>query len=107
MKVFVYGTLKQGFGNHEILGDSKYLFSTKLNLKYAMIDTGSFPALVPSNKTHGIFGEVYDVSLETLEELDWLEGVPHLYKRIHTNGLNLYVDNCNLEGTFIASGNFT
>ncbi len=71
--VFVYGTLMRGFVNHEpflsqavSLGDGTtegILYSTS---------SGRFPGMVHGNGV--VYGEVYEVSTETLRDLDQLEG---------------------------------
>jgi len=91
--VFVYGSLKKGFYNHDLIGDPTNSFITegKTLDKYIMISMGSFPAIFKnpypmSERTakyeNRISGEVYQVSDETLQRLDMLEGVPSFYKRI-------------------------
>lgn len=86
-KVFVYGTLKEGFGNHNFfLGDAKKLGKAKSVGKWAMIGTDmSFPYLLNRDTKDGmnINGEVYEVTPAELEALDRLEGVPSHYKKAY------------------------
>jgi len=79
-KVFVYGSLKEGFYNHDVLGDSELLglFTTEPN--YTMFDLGSYPGVMKGGST-AILGEVYKITPETLERLDYLEGYPGYYDR--------------------------
>lgn len=86
MKVFVYGTLKRGEGNHGILVRSNAKFLAECETKhpdFLMFDTGYYPAVVPYPHSEGrgttIKGEVYEV--EHLDNLDALEGYPDLYVR--------------------------
>lgn len=81
MRVFVYGTLKQGGGLHHILaeGNAKFLCCEML-YDVAMYDLGSYPAAVPEEGAV-IHGEVYDVDEVLLRRLDQAEGVPYLYRR--------------------------
>lgn len=79
--VFVYGTLKQGFGNHGILNRAKFVgIGTTVSGAFKMLD-GGFPMVL----TDGLFkvtGELYEVPDETtLKNLDRLEGVPTLFVR--------------------------
>ena len=82
--VFVYGTLRRGERNSHRLNHP----TTKLvceqswieDRAYRLVDTGNYPVLeVVQQKgidpmDNRIIGEVYRISSETLEELDWLEG---------------------------------
>jgi gamma-glutamylcyclotransferase (GGCT)/AIG2-like uncharacterized protein YtfP len=76
-KVFVYGSLLSGMGNHVLLSDtkSKMLGECRTPRQFAMIDLGYFPGIVPAEKEPvEILGEVYEVDDETLHRLDRLEG---------------------------------
>ena len=78
--VAVYGSLKQGFGNHRFLVGSNYIGDTLTEARYTMYSLGGFPAVVPIGDT-SIMIEVYDVDDETLRRLDMLEGHPDFYHR--------------------------
>ena len=79
-ELFVYGTLKRDKANNDLLGDSKYLGKYITDPRWGLLDLGSFPAMVPSNKS--VKGEVYLVNDDILEVVDSLEGVDFgLYKR--------------------------
>lgn len=87
-QVFVYGTLKQGFGNHRLLANSKFI--GRCTVPGVMLHMGRIPAMVHVYKDNTlsekdtlcrVAGEVYEVSWDTLQRLDQLEGVPHLYNR--------------------------
>jgi len=80
-KVFVYGSLKDGFGNNIILSDSNKIKDTITKNKYEMISLGSFPAVLKEKQVAHISGEVYEVDEYTLEDLDILEGNGSFYKR--------------------------
>jgi gamma-glutamylcyclotransferase (GGCT)/AIG2-like uncharacterized protein YtfP len=67
-KVFVYGSLKKGFGNHSLLTDSHYL--------------GPYPGVVSGEGI--IHGELYEVDDTTFSRLDRLEGYPSFYGREET-----------------------
>ena len=79
-KVFVYGTLMQGYGNHRnYLSQSEFLGKGEIT-GYALYAVSSFPGIVPE---HGekVKGEVYVVDRDTLKGLDSLEGEGSLYLR--------------------------
>tara|TARA_R100001443_G_scaffold17872_1_gene28502 strand:+ start:15980 stop:16570 length:591 start_codon:yes stop_codon:yes gene_type:complete len=85
MHLFVYGSLKNGGGNHSYyLGDSKFIQHYKLE-GHALVDLGhGFPYIIQDKKSF-VYGEVYEVDKETIEKIDLLEGVPYLYRRVLTN----------------------
>lgn len=75
--VAVYGSLKQGSYNHDILRDSVFAGRGKSKAKFPMID-GGFPYLFDSEgEGHNVVVEVYEVSNSVLKRLDLLEGVSH------------------------------
>lgn len=80
--VAVYGTLRQGHGNHRILAEGnaelKGAFRTNNN-EWRMVSLGGFPACVPGDGNISV--EVYEVDSPTLERLDCLEGYPTLYQK--------------------------
>lgn len=96
-KVFVYGTLKKGYGNNRLLQGSSFLGKDKTKEEYILGDVGfpyAFPSYVfseitpPQDLFKPVLGEVYEVDEETFSRLDHLEGVPYHYKRevIETEG---------------------
>jgi gamma-glutamylcyclotransferase (GGCT)/AIG2-like uncharacterized protein YtfP len=74
-KVFVYGTLKSGYGNNRLLRNATFLGDGYLrdHKCYYYGPIGSFPFVVPSKGT-SVLGEVYQVDRNTLSSLDSLEG---------------------------------
>ncbi len=83
--VFVYGTLKRGHPNHDVLAraDARFLMAWATAPEYEMVDLGAFPAVQEGGGT-AIHGEIYEVG--DLAPIDRLEGYPVLYgrKRIET-----------------------
>lgn len=79
--VFVYGSLQQGFYNHQFIQKAKGIFVNKYKTveKYGLYDMGEYPAAWWSGDTQ-IKGELYIV--DELDTLDWLEGYPKYYNRI-------------------------
>ncbi len=86
MKLFVYGTLKKGFGNNIILRNCEMIDRDSL-MDFEMRSVGWFPAI---NKKEGgsVFGEVYRIDPLILRRTDGLEGYPTHYHReiVHTVG---------------------
>ena len=78
--VFVYGSLKFGYGNDHILDDSKFVGEFVTDDDYTMYDLGAFPAILKDGDT-AIHGELYNVNSDVLNSLDALEGVPTFYHR--------------------------
>jgi len=84
IRVFVYGTLKQGHGNHRLLANSKFLGRCVLTGKHRLVSLGGFPGLVQTDAEapdRAVSGEVYQINDETLMSLDFLEGHPRFYER--------------------------
>ena len=76
--VFVYGTLKKGFGNHRLLVKAEFMCPSYI-FDGKMLDLGAFPAVVDGARE--IHGELYSVDKATLASLDRLEGHPTFYER--------------------------
>jgi gamma-glutamylcyclotransferase (GGCT)/AIG2-like uncharacterized protein YtfP len=89
-RVFVYGTLKNGYGNHRILqqGEADFIGEdTVYGITLYMPAAGSYPTAVRSKGRH-VHGEVYEVDARTFRHLDGLEGYPYMYDRteVQTKG---------------------
>lgn len=69
-KVFVYGTLKKGFGLHRVVAKSRFLGKSTLS-GYAMFSRIYFPYITKGEGK--IHGEVYEVNQDTLQLLDAIE----------------------------------
>ncbi len=83
-RVFVYGTLKKGHGNHRLLETSQFLGRCKLYDHFRLVSLGGFPGLVkvPEDQPKcEVSGEVYAVTDDVLTSLDYLEGHPRFYER--------------------------
>tara|TARA_R100000935_G_C2839057_1_gene169940 strand:+ start:1260 stop:1610 length:351 start_codon:yes stop_codon:yes gene_type:complete len=110
-KVFVYGTLKEGFSNHFILRETVKIGSGLTKKKYAMYSHG-IPFLVENEKVSKITGELYMVDKTTFEVLDMLEGHPNWYirKLVSVNIKNeehkAWVYFNKKQGQLIKSGNY-
>lgn len=73
-RVFVYGTLKRGYGNNVLLRGSTYIGPSVTVPRYRMLEP-SFPVILPDENGKQLAGEVYHVDDTTLASLDRLEGV--------------------------------
>jgi gamma-glutamylcyclotransferase (GGCT)/AIG2-like uncharacterized protein YtfP len=86
MKVFVYGTLKRGYGNHHILADSRFVGEGETVARCRLFNSG-FPVLRRRLNLDGpwnapVRGEIYEVTNpETLARLDRLESEGFMYHR--------------------------
>lgn len=84
IRVFVYGSLKQGRGNHSALSGADLLGRCVLRGPYRMVDLHYYPGLVmtPTDKSESlVLGEVYRISKGQLDMLDMIEGHPDYYCR--------------------------
>lgn len=82
--VFVYGSLKLGYGNHPILGASPLRDVTRtVSRNFTMVSLGGFPG-VELGGSYNIEGEVYEVTDEVLARLDRLESNGSFYQRYQT-----------------------
>lgn len=106
--VFVYGTLKKGFGNHRLLQDSEFIKEESFTGKFELISDGMLPYLVKRDFTTTVHGELYKVNKETLKRLDRLEGHPDFYKRglIAPNIITYYYQG-NSHYPSISTGRYT
>lgn len=94
-RVFVYGSLMRGFGNHVLLQDQTFIGNATV-AEFALHSLGGFPAAVPDDGNAGdIRGEVYEVDDAALARLDRLEGHPTFYERqdveVWSENLNGYL----------------
>jgi gamma-glutamylaminecyclotransferase len=81
-KVFVYGTLMRGGRLHGYLENSTFISEDEIR-GFEKLNLGWYPGIVPrKDKTMIVKGEVYEVTDETLNVLDIVEGTPTLFKRI-------------------------
>jgi gamma-glutamylcyclotransferase (GGCT)/AIG2-like uncharacterized protein YtfP len=84
--VFVYGTLKHGYGNHRALlsgDDSTFIGKGTTVHPFRMKTTTGFPVVMHRGEqnNHPVAGELYEVTASVLRNLDRLEGHPRWYRR--------------------------
>jgi len=81
VRVFVYGSLKKGFGNHPYhLSKANMIGEAETLPQYSLFSLGSFPGVIKGGVT-SVQGELYEVDREELRSLDQLEGHPGFYQR--------------------------
>ncbi len=92
--VAVYGSLRQGFGNHRVLKDSEYLGTFKTNDLFTMYSLGAFPYIKPDEKNGiPITVELYKVISDNIAYgLDCLEGYPSFYDKKNITIQNFETD---------------
>ena len=97
-RVFVYGTLKRGFGNWKWCldnEDSNFIgeYVIPAAQGYRMVSLGAFPGVLQSEESHDIHGEIFEVTDNVLRDLDMLEGYPNFYDKtvIDDEGTIMYV----------------
>jgi gamma-glutamylcyclotransferase (GGCT)/AIG2-like uncharacterized protein YtfP len=78
--LFVYGTLMRGERGHDLLAGATLVGEAATEPTFALVDLGSFPALVPGGET-SVRGEIYRVPATQLAALDDYEGHPTFYRR--------------------------
>lgn len=90
MQVFVYGTLKAGYGNNSLLQGSKFVREDRVK-GYKLFNCG-FPVATPDANS-SVKGEVWEIDpSKTLQWLDRLEGNGRMYNRTEVpEGVSLYV----------------
>ncbi len=79
-RVFVYGSLRHGLGNHRLMEGSRFIAADRTRPAFSLRDLGSFPGMVAGGTT-SVIGEVWEVDAATLGRLDRLEGHPRYYMR--------------------------
>ena len=97
IKVFVYGTLRNGCRNRHIV--ERYIVdSEKITINGTLYNVGEYPALVIDESGNKVTGELLTVKEEALRPLDTLEGYigpndsRNYYERVlHPNGFYVYI----------------
>lgn len=79
--VFLYGSLKRGQMNHNIVEKSTFIDCGITEEHYNMYAYDNFPMLIESEEESNIRGEIYEVSDEILESIDFLESNGEFYER--------------------------
>lgn len=72
IRLFVYGTLRRSFSNHERLENAPWLTAAATAPEYDVASVDGYPALVPGDRS--VPGELYAATETLLERLDAFEG---------------------------------
>jgi gamma-glutamylcyclotransferase (GGCT)/AIG2-like uncharacterized protein YtfP len=78
--IFVYGTLKKGYGNHRLLRDCEFVEEFVVP-GFKLFESGIPYMKRTGNPDDKVLGEVYKVDNRSLQYLDQLEGHPDWYRR--------------------------
>jgi gamma-glutamylaminecyclotransferase len=79
--LFVYGTLRRGFENHEAYLRHARFIGTAVTLDKFALFLDDFPYLNKTPAVSSVVGEIYQVDDRTLGHIDCLEGHPEQYRR--------------------------
>jgi gamma-glutamylcyclotransferase (GGCT)/AIG2-like uncharacterized protein YtfP len=80
VKLFVYGTLKQEYGNHSRIDDAEFVGEAVSADCYEMV-AGGYPIIWDDAQGRPVRGELYRVTDKMLADCDALEGHPRFYHR--------------------------
>lgn len=64
-----------------MLGDAKRIGEASTSAQYELCDAGEYPAMVVGGQTR-VAGELYEVAVGRLGEIDEYEGAPELFERV-------------------------
>jgi gamma-glutamylaminecyclotransferase len=78
--LFVYGSLKRGQPNHQELKGARFIGAERTAEAFALRLIAGYPGLVSGGRA--ILGELYELPLQTLSELDEFEGEGYLRREI-------------------------
>lgn len=96
IKLFVYGTLKQGNLRNSVLSGGKYICDAYLTSEYCLKQTSAFPGIISNatgfpvlllkkestpNETVAVRGEIYEVDHSTFRTIDHIEQLGIMYSK--------------------------
>lgn len=92
--IFVYGTLKRGGSNHQLMAGQKFLGAARTPPGFRLYALDGHPGMIPkADDRDGITGEVWSVDAACLAQLDLFEGlVEGLYRRVPIKLLPPFAD---------------
>ena len=73
IRVFVYGTLRRGGRANCLLRRGRFLSEAATDSAFELVDMGPYPGLVAGGSV-AVRGEIWEVPVELLAELDAYEG---------------------------------
>jgi gamma-glutamylaminecyclotransferase len=88
--IFVYGTLKRGLPNHDLLAGQQFEGVARTLPQYRLVDSGPYPCMVEDRQRGvAVQGEIWRVDDDTLARLDEFEDVPGLFVRREIDVANI------------------
>jgi len=72
-RIFVYGTLKRGHGNHHYLAGQRFVAEACTLPLYRLYDMGGYPGMIRDDRGVAVEGEIWEVDEDCLARLDVLE----------------------------------
>lgn len=106
----VYGTLRKGMANHDLLKNAKLVWMGFVEIPYRLVVCNDVPYLVKTLTKRSVYVEVYEINKELLGVLDDFEGVPLDYVRIEIDTpvgrAWIYVASQELECVEIEDGDY-
>lgn len=79
--VFVYGTLKRGFSNNFVMGNSEFVGQCITVNDYFLTQGRFYPMLIDAQPGKKIKGELFLVETSKIPSIDRFEGHPNLFNR--------------------------
>ena len=80
VRLFVYGSLKEGEANHPLLAGAESCGAAVTEAGFELVDLGPYPGLVAGGRG-AVAGELYRVGATVLARLDAFEGHPAFFRR--------------------------
>ena len=78
--LFVYGTLMRGGVRHRLLAGQRFLGEARTLPGYALHDLGAYPGMVRRDGGVAVSGELYEIAVSRIPEVDAEEGAPTLFR---------------------------
>lgn len=80
--LFLYGTLKRGCRNHQLMEGQEFLGPSRTLPRYHLYDRGPYPCLVEDDAGGvAVRGELWRVDASALTRLDKFEEIGHTFAR--------------------------
>ena len=84
MYIFVYGTLRYGHERHNVLENARFVGYGFIK-GFKLYDLGPYPAIAKGNGT--VYGEVYEISPETLKNHRLDRSPPNTVQAHHSHSI--------------------
>ncbi len=104
--VFVYGTLRENEPNHHLLENADCIARQSWT-EGVLYDTGNGYPVMGVSSFHRVYGEVYEVSSDLLNQLSELESFPEKTNRYEKVVQTIYSDAGEMEAIVYVNGTFS